>query len=281
MPVRRYKPTSPGRRFMSVSDFEGVAKKAPEKSLLEPVKKTGGRNNNGRITTRHQGGGHKRRYRVIDFKRVKDGVPAKVAAIEYDPNRSARIALLHYADGAKAYILAPAGLRAGATVASGADADIRPGNALPLENIPTGTLVHCVELKPGKGAQMGRSAGTGIQLVAKDAGYAVLRLPSGEMRRVLLTCRATVGQVGNAEHQNVTVGKAGRSRWQGKRPSVRGSAMNPVDHPHGGGEGKSKGGRHPVTPWGVPTLCKRTRKKHKESDKLIVRGRRRGKERKR
>ncbi|HEY6054081.1 MAG TPA: 50S ribosomal protein L2 [Gaiellaceae bacterium] len=281
MPVRRYKPTSPGRRFMSVSDFEGVAKKAPEKSLLEPVKRTGGRNNNGRITTRHQGGGHKRRYRVIDFKRVKDGVPAKVAAIEYDPNRSARIALLHYADGAKAYILAPAGLRAGATVASGPDADIKPGNSLPLENIPTGTLVHCVELKPGKGAQMGRSAGTGIQLVAKDAGYAVLRLPSGEMRRVLLTCRATVGQVGNAEHQNVTVGKAGRSRWQGKRPSVRGSAMNPVDHPHGGGEGKSKGGRHPVTPWGVPTLGKRTRKKHKESDKLIVRGRRRGKERKR
>ncbi|HEY6029017.1 MAG TPA: 50S ribosomal protein L2 [Gaiellaceae bacterium] len=281
MPVRRYKPTSAGRRFMSVSDFEGVAKKAPEKSLLEPVKKTGGRNNNGRITTRHQGGGHKRRYRVIDFKRVKDGVPAKVAAIEYDPNRSARIALLHYADGAKAYILAPAGLRAGATVASGPDADIKPGNSLPLENIPTGTLVHCVELKPGKGAQMGRSAGTGIQLVAKDAGYAVLRLPSGEMRRVLLTCRATVGQVGNAEHQNVTVGKAGRSRWQGKRPSVRGSAMNPVDHPHGGGEGKSKGGRHPVTPWGVPTLGKRTRKKHKESDKLIVRGRRRGKERKR
>jgi large subunit ribosomal protein L2 len=281
MPVRRYKPTSPGRRFMSVSDFEGVSKKAPEKSLLEPVKKTGGRNNNGRITTRHQGGGHKRRYRVIDFKRVKDGVPAKVAAIEYDPNRSARIALLHYADGAKAYILAPAGLRPGATVESGPEADIRPGNALPLENIPTGTLVHCVELKPGKGAQLGRSAGTGIQLVAKDQGYAVLRLPSGEMRRVLLTCRATIGQVGNAEHQNVTIGKAGRSRWLGKRSSVRGSAMNPVDHPHGGGEGKSKGGRHPVTPWGVPTLGKRTRKKHKESDKLIVRGRRRGKERSR
>jgi large subunit ribosomal protein L2 len=281
MPVRRYKPTSPGRRFMSVSDFEGVSKKAPEKSLLEPVKKTGGRNNNGRITTRHQGGGHKRRYRVIDFKRTKDTVPAKVAAIEYDPNRSARIALLHYADGAKAYILAPAGLKPGAIVASGPDADIRPGNSLPLENIPTGTLVHCVELKPGKGAQMGRSAGTGIQLVAKDAGYAVLRLPSGEMRRVLLTCRATVGQVGNAEHQNITIGKAGRSRWLGKRSSVRGSAMNPVDHPHGGGEGKSKGGRHPVTPWGVPTLGKRTRAKHKESDKMIVRGRRRGKERSR
>jgi large subunit ribosomal protein L2 len=266
---------------MSVSDFDGVSKKAPEKSLLEPVKKTGGRNNNGRITTRHQGGGHKRRYRVIDFKRTKDAVPAKVAAIEYDPNRSARIALLHYADGAKAYILAPAGLRPGATVESGPAADIRPGNSLPLENIPTGTLVHCVELKPGKGAQMGRSAGTGIQLVAKDQGYAVLRLPSGEMRRVLLTCRATVGQVGNAEHQNITIGKAGRSRWLGKRSSVRGSAMNPVDHPHGGGEGKSKGGRHPVTPWGVPTLGKRTRAKHKESNKLIVRGRRRGKERSR
>jgi large subunit ribosomal protein L2 len=233
------------------------------------------------VTSRHRGGGAKRRYRKIDFKRLKDGVPAKVAAIEYDPNRSARIALLHYADGAKAYILAPAGLRAGASVESGPAADIRPGNALPLENIPTGTLVHCVELKPGKGAQMGRSAGTGIQLVAKDAGYAVLRLPSGEMRRVLLTCRATVGQVGNAEHQNITIGKAGRSRWLGKRSSVRGSAMNPVDHPHGGGEGKSKGGRHPVTPWGVPTLGKRTRKKHKESDKLIVRGRRRGKERSR
>jgi large subunit ribosomal protein L2 len=281
MPVRRYKPTSPGRRFMSVSDFDGVSKKAPEKSLLEPVKKTGGRNNNGRITTRHQGGGHKRRYRIIDFKRTKDAVPAKVAAIEYDPNRSARIALLHYLDGAKAYILAPAGLKEGAMVESGPGADIRPGNSLPLENIPTGTLVHCVELKPGKGAQMGRSAGTGIQLVAKDAGYAVLRLPSGEMRRVLLTCRATVGQVGNAEHQNITIGKAGRSRWLGKRSTVRGSAMNPVDHPHGGGEGKSKGGRHPVTPWGVPTLGKRTRKKHKESNQLIVRGRRRGKERSR
>jgi large subunit ribosomal protein L2 len=281
MPIRRYKPTSAGRRFMSVSTFEEVTKSEPEKSLLAPLPKKGGRNAHGRITTRHQGGGHKRRYRVIDFKRTKDGVPAKVAAIEYDPNRSARIALLHYADGAKAYILAPAGLRPGATVESGPEADIRPGNALPLENIPTGTLVHCVELKPGKGAQLGRSAGTGIQLVAKDQGYAVLRLPSGEMRRVLLTCRATVGQVGNAEHQNVTIGKAGRSRWLGKRSSVRGSAMNPVDHPHGGGEGKSKGGRHPVTPWGVPTLGKRTRAKHKESDKLIVRGRRRGKERSR
>ncbi len=279
MPVRKFKPTSPGRRFMTVSTFDDVTKKKkPEKSLLEPLKKRGGRNHYGRITTRHQGGGHKRRYRTIDFKRTKDGIPAKVAAIEYDPNRSARIALLHYADGAKSYILAPARLRAGAVVESGAGADIKPGNALPLENIPTGTLVHNVELKPGQGGKMARSAGSGVQLVAKDAGYAVLRLPSGELRRVLLTCRATVGQVGNLDHENETGGKAGRSRWQGKRPSVRGSAMNPVDHPHGGGEGKSKGGRHPVTPWGVPTLGKRTRRKHKESNTLIVRGRRRGKE---
>jgi large subunit ribosomal protein L2 len=278
MPIRRYKPTSPGRRFMSVSTFEEVTKAKPEKSLLEPVTKKGGRNNNGRITTRHQGGGHKRRYRIIDFKRLKDGIPAKVAAIEYDPNRSARIALLHYADGAKAYILAPTNLRVGATVESGPNADIKVGNALPLENIPTGTLIHNVELKPGGGAKMARSAGSGIQLVAKDGPHAVLRLPSGEMRRVPLTCRATVGQVGNVDHQNINWGKAGRSRWKGKRPAVRGSAMNPVDHPHGGGEGKSKGGRHPVTPWGVPTLGKRTRSKHKESNKLIVRGRRRGKE---
>jgi large subunit ribosomal protein L2 len=278
MPIRRYKPTSPGRRFMSVSTFEEVTKSEPEKSLLAPLSKKGGRNSSGRITTRHQGGGTKRRYRVIDFKRQKDGVPAKVAAIEYDPNRSARIALLHYADGAKSYILAPAQLRVGATVESGPGADIRVGNALPLENIPTGTLVHNVELKPGQGAKMARSAGAGVQLVAKDSGYAVLRLPSGEMRRVPVSCRATVGQVGNVDHQNITGGKAGRSRWRGKRPAVRGSAMNPVDHPHGGGEGKSKGGRHPVTPWGVPTLGKRTRSKHKESDKLIVRGRRRGKE---
>jgi large subunit ribosomal protein L2 len=263
---------------MTVSSFDDVTKSTPEKALTEKLTKKGGRNNTGRITTRHQGGGHKRRYRVIDFKRRKDGVPAKVAAIEYDPNRSARIALLHYADGAKSYILAPARLRVGAVVESGAGADIKPGNALPLENIPTGTLVHNVELKPGKGGQMARSAGSGVQLVAKDEGYGVLRLPSGEMRRVLLTCRATVGQVGNVDHENETGGKAGRSRWKGKRPTVRGSAMNPVDHPHGGGEGKSKGGRHPVTPWGVPTLGKRTRRKHKTSDKLIVRGRRRGKE---
>src|SRR5437899_965630 len=278
MPLKKFRPTSPGRRFMTVSGFDEITKSEPEKSLVAPLKKSGGRNSYGRITTRHQGGGHKRRYRLVDFKRTKDGVPAKVAAIEYDPNRSARIALLHYADGAKSYILAPAGVRVGSVVQSGAGADIKPGNALPLENIPTGTLVHNVELQPGKGGQMARSAGSGVQLVAKDQGYATLRLPSGEMRRVLLTCRATVGQVGNVEHQNVTIGKAGRNRWLGKRPGVRGSAMNPVDHPHGGGEGKSKGGRHPVTPWGVPTLGKRTRSKHKTSDKLIVRGRRRGKD---
>src|SRR5437867_9403079 len=281
MPIRRYKPTSPGRRFMSVSTFDEITKSEPEKSLLEPVTKKGGRNNRGRITTRHQGGGHKRRYRQIDFKRIKDGVPAKVAAIEYDPNRSARIALLHYADGAKAYILAPARLKVGAMVESGPAADIKPGNALPLQNIPTGTMVHNVELRPGRGGQMARSAGSSVQLVAKESGYATLRLPSGEMRRVALSCRATVGQVGNVDHENISGGKAGRSRWRGKRPAVRGSARDPVDHPHGGGEGKSKGGRHPVTPWGVPTLGKRTRSKHKESDKLIVRGRRRGKERRR
>jgi len=278
MALKKYKPTSPGRRFMSVSSFEEITKTEPEKSLTAPIKKTGGRNVNGRITTRHQGGGHKRRYRIIDFKRRKDGIPAKVASIEYDPNRSARIALLHYADGEKAYILAPARIEVGATIESGPNADIRPGNALPLEYIPTGTLVHNVELKPGQGGKMARSAGSGVQLVAKDDGYGVLRLPSGEMRRVPLTCRATVGQVGNVDHENQTGGKAGRSRWKGKRPTVRGSAMNPVDHPHGGGEGKSKGGRHPVTPWGVPTLGKRTRSAHKESDRLIVRGRRRGKE---
>src|SRR5918999_1499686 len=243
MALKKYKPTTPGRRFMTSPSFEEVTKSKPEKSLTEWVKKRGGHKTAGRITTRHKGGGHKRRYRVVDFKRVKDGVPAKVAAIEYDPNRSARIALLHYADGAKAYILAPARLRVGATVESGPNADIKPGNALPLANIPTGTLVHNVELNPGQGGKMARSAGSGVQLVAKDEGHAVLRLPSGELRRVLLTCRATVGQVGNTDHANVSGGKAGRSRWLGKRPTVRGSAMNPVDHPHGGGEGKTKGGR--------------------------------------
>jgi large subunit ribosomal protein L2 len=263
---------------MTRSTFEEITTKEPYKPLLEAQIRGSGRNNQGRLTVRHRGGGEKQHYRKIDFKRDKLSVPARLATIEYDPNRSARIALLHYADGAKAYILAPAGLKVGAMLESGPDADIRPGNSLPLANIPTGTLVHNVELKPGRGGQMARSAGAGIQLVAKDEPYAVLRLPSGELRRVALVCRATIGQVGNADHQNVTIGKAGRSRWLGKRPSVRGSAMNPVDHPHGGGEGKSKGGRHPVTPWGVPTLGKRTRKKHNASDKLIVRGRRRGKE---
>src|SRR5881398_3725261 len=243
MPIRKPKPTSPGRRFVSYPDFSEITKTEPERTLVEGLKKSGGRNANGRKTSRHRGGGAKRLYRKVDFKRRRDGIPAKVAAIEYDPNRTAYIALLHYVDGVKAYILAPARLQVGATVESGPGADIKPGNALPLENVPTGTLVHNVELKPGKGGQMARSAGSGVQLVAKDEGYGVLRLPSGEMRRVPLTCRATIGQVGNVDHENVTGGKAGRSRWRGKRPSVRGSAMNPVDHPHGGGEGKSKGGR--------------------------------------
>src|SRR2546423_1079666 len=248
MALKKFKPTSPGRRFMSVYTFEEVTKPEPEKSLTAPLKKTGGRNVNGRITTRHQGGGHKRRYRIIDFKRRKDSIPAKVAAIEYDPNRSARIALLHYAAGEKAYILAPARLEVGTSVESGPNADIRPGNALPLENIPTGTLVHNVELKPGQGGKMARSAGSGVQLVAKDDGHGVLRLPSGEMRRVPLTCRVTVGQVGNVDHENITGGKAGRSRWRGKRPTVGGSGLNPADHPPAGGGGKSKGAPHPGTP---------------------------------
>ena len=267
MPIRRYKPTSPGRRFMSVSTFEEITKTKPEKSLLEPVTKKGGRNNNGRITTRHQGGGHKRRYRVIDFKRRRDGIPAKVAAIEYDPNRTAYIALLHYVDGVKSYILAPARLRVGATVESGPGADIQPGNCLPLRSIPTGTTVHNVELTPGRGGQLGRSAGAAIQLVAKEGERATLRLPSGEMRLVRAECRATIGVIGNAEHQNITVGKAGRKRHMGVRPQTRGTAMNPVDHPHGGGEGSTTAGRHPVTPWGVPTLGYRTRKKNKDSDR--------------
>ena len=277
MALKKYKPTSPGRRFMSVSSFEEITKSEPEKSLTAPVKKTGGRNVNGRITTRHQGGGHKRRYRVIDFKRAKDGVPAKVAHIEYDPNRSARIALLHYADGEKRYIIAPQGLAVGDTVESGPGADIKPGNALPLENIPTGTTIHNVELHPGRGAQLVRSAGTSAQLQAKERGFGVLRLPSGELRRIHLTCRATVGELGNADHSNLDGGKAGRTRWRGVRPTVRGTAMNPVDHPHGGGEGKTTAGRHPVTPWGVPTLGYRTRPKRKPSDKYIIRGRKRGK----
>jgi len=274
MGLKKYKPTSPGRRFQSVSDFAEITCTTPEKSLLEPLHKKGGRNNNGRITTRHQGGGHKRRYRVIDFKRNKDIVPAKVATIEYDPNRSARIALLHYADGEKRYILAPKGLKVGDIVVNGPGADIKPGNALPLSDIPVGTVVHAVELQPGKGAALARSAGTSIQLMGKEAGYAILRMPSSEMRRVLVTCRATIGEVGNSDHGNISIGKAGRNRHLGKRPSVRGTAMNPVDHPHGGGEGKNKSaGRHPVTPWGVPTKGHRTRSKKKASSRLIIRRR--------
>ena len=274
MGLKKYKPTSPGRRFQTVSDFAEITSTTPEKSLLEPLHNTGGRNNNGRITTRHQGGGHKRRYRKIDFKRNKDAVPAKVATIEYDPNRSARIALLHYADGEKRYILAPEKLGVGDTVVSGPGADIKPGNALPLENIPTGTVVHAIELQPGKGAAIARSAGASAQLIGKEGPNAILRMPSSEMRMVPLTCRATVGEVGNSEHANISVGKAGRNRHLGKRPTVRGTAMNPVDHPHGGGEGKNKtAGRHPVTPWGVPTKGHRTRAKHKSSDAMIIRRR--------
>ena len=274
MGLKKYKPTSPGRRSMSVSDFAEITRTTPEKSLVEPLPKKGGRNNNGRITTRHQGGGHKRQYRIIDFKRNKDGVPAKVATIEYDPNRSARIALLHYADGEKRYILAPKGLNVGDTIVNGPGADIKPGNAMPLSDIPVGTVVHAVELQPGKGAALARSAGTSIQLMGKEGGYAIVRMPSSEMRRVLVTCRATIGEVGNADHSNITIGKAGRARWMGIRPTVRGTAMNPVDHPHGGGEGKNKSaGRHPVTPWGVPTKGHRTRSKKNASSRLIIRRR--------
>jgi large subunit ribosomal protein L2 len=274
MALKKYKPTSPGRRFQSVSDFAEITKSEPEKSLLAPIHRTGGRNNNGRITTRHQGGGHKRRYRVIDFKRTKDGVPGKVAAIEYDPNRSARIALLHYADGEKRYILAPQKLSVGDIVTSGPGSDIKPGNCLVLGDIPTGTVVHAIEMQPGKGAAMARSAGTSAQLMAKEGTHAILRMPSSEMRMVALTCRATIGVVGNPEHEGISIGKAGRNRWAGKRPSVRGTAMNPVDHPHGGGEGKNKtAGRHPVTPWGVPTKGHRTRNKKKASSSLIIRRR--------
>ncbi len=276
MAVRKFKPTSEGRRFMTVSDFEELTTSEPERTLLAPMHKTGGRNVNGRITTRHRGGGHKRRYRIIDFKRLKDGVPAKVNSIEYDPNRSARIALLHYADGEKRYILAPVRLRVGQTVESGAAVDIRPGNAMPLRAMPTGTTVHNIELRPMQGGKMARSAGSSAQLVAKEGGKALLRLPSGEMRRVPEECRATVGQLGNVTHEIESGGKAGRSRWIGKRPTVRGTVMNPVDHPHGGGEGKNKGS-HPVTPWGKPTLGFRTRDKKKASGKDIVRARRRGK----
>src|SRR5207249_3832122 len=274
MAVRKYRPSTPGRRGASVSDFGEVTRKSPEKALTRPLPKRAGRNAYGRITARHQGGGHKRQYRVIDFRRTKDGVPAKVAAIEYDPNRSARIALLHYADGEKRYILAPQGVAVGDRLMSGEGADIRPGNALPLRNIPVGTVIHAVELKPGAGAKMARSAGTSIQLVAKEGRFATLRLPSGEMRLVEAICRATVGTVGNPEHELVALGKAGRARWLNRRPSVRGVAMNPVDHPLGGGEGKSSGGRHPTSPWGKKEG--RTRKKGKASDKFIIRRRGKG-----
>jgi large subunit ribosomal protein L2 len=277
MPIKRYKPTSPGRRFATFADRSELTKKDPEKTLVEGLTKSGGRNAHGRITSRHRGGGAKRKYRVIDFKRTKDGVPAKVASIEYDPNRTAHIALLHYADGEKRYILAPNRLRVGMTVMSGEMADITVGNALPLRRIPTGTIVHNVELIPGRGGQMGRSAGVEIQLVAKEGERATLRLPSGEMRQVPVDCRASIGAIGNSDHQNIDVGKAGRSRHKGKRPQTRGTAMNPVDHPHGGGEGSTTPGRHPVTPWGVPTLGYPTRKKRKPSDRWIVRRRRRGK----
>jgi large subunit ribosomal protein L2 len=272
MALRKYKPTTPGRRGSSAADFSDVTRARPERSLTRKLTKKAGRNAHGRITTRHRGGGHKRRYRVVDFRRTKDGIPAKVAHIEYDPNRSARIALLHYVDGEKRYILAPQGLRVGDRLVSGAGADIRPGNALPLANIPVGTVVHAVELRPGGGAKMARSAGTSVQLVAKEGRFAQLRLPSGEMRLVDLRCRASVGSVGNPEHELVALGKAGRKRWRGVRPTTRGVAMNPVDHPLGGGEGKSSGGRHPTSPWGKTEG--RTRKKGKASDRYIVRRRR-------
>ncbi len=271
MALRTRKPTSAGRRFQSGSDFSELTTNRPEKSLLAPLHKTGGRNVYGRKTSRHRGGGHKRQYRIIDFRRNKDGVPAKVATIEYDPNRTCRIALLHYADGEKRYILAPNKLGVGDTVVSGQGADIKPGNALPMRFIPVGTVVHNVEIKPGGGGKMARSAGVGVQLVAKEGDFATLRLPSSEMRRVPIDCRATVGEVGNSEHELESLGKAGRARWKGRRPQSRGVAMNPVDHPHGGGEGRTSGGRHPVSPWGKPEG--RTRDKNKESQKLIVRRR--------
>jgi large subunit ribosomal protein L2 len=274
MAIRKYKPTTPGRRGASVSSFVEITRAKPEKSLVTKGRNKAGRNTHGRITTRHQGGGNKRRYRVIDFRRNKDGVPAKVAQIEYDPNRSARIALLHYVDGEKRYILAPQGVAVGDMLMSGNDAEIRPGNSLPLRNIPVGTVLHAVELKPGAGAKMARSAGTSVQLMAKEAGYATLRLPSGEMRLIPAACKGTVGVVGNPEHELISLGKGGRARWKRRRPSVRGVAMNPVDHPLGGGEGKSSGGRHPTSPWGKKEG--RTRKKNKASNRYIVRRRGKG-----
>ncbi|MDI6753431.1 MAG: 50S ribosomal protein L2 [Thermodesulfobacteriota bacterium] len=272
MAIKSYKPTSPGRRFQTVADFAEITRRRPEKSLLIPLTKSGGRNAYGRITSRYIGGGHKQRYRLIDFSREKVDIPARVASVEYDPNRSARIALLHYADGEKRYILAPHSLKVGETVLSGERVDIKPGNALPLKNIPMGTMIHNVELKRGKGAQIIRSAGSSAQLMAKEGKYAHIKLPSGEVRLVHLECYATVGQVGNLDHQKISLGKAGRNRWLGRNPRVRGVAMNPVDHPLGGGEGKSSGGRHPVTPWGVPTRGYKTRQ-NKATDKFIVKRR--------
>ena len=272
MAIKSFKPTTPSRRYMTVASFDEITTDTPEKSLLAPIKRNGGRNANGRITSRHQGGGHKRRYRIIDFKRDKDGIPAKVKTIEYDPNRSARIALLQYADGEKRYILAPNKVGVGDTLETGKDADITAGNALQLKDIPVGTIVHNVEMQAGKGGQIARSAGTMSQILAKEGKFVSLKMPSGEVRLIHDLCKATVGQVGNIDHENITVGKAGRSRWKGKRPHVRGVVMNPHDHPHGGGEGKSPAGRHPVTPWGKPTMGKKTRKT-KRSDKYIIRSR--------
>ena len=273
MAVNTFKPITPARRGMSVASFDEITKSKPEKSLLVTIKKTGGRNNLGRITSRWIGGGHKQQYRIIDFKRDKDGIVAKVIAIEYDPNRSARIALLQYADGEKRYILAPVGLKVGAKIESGEQGDIQVGNTMPLKSIPVGTQIHAIEMKPKKGAQMARSAGASVQLLAKEGDYATLRMPSGEVRRVHRECRATIGQVGNLEHENISIGKAGRSRWMGKRPEVRGVAMNPVDHPHGGGEGKTSGGRHPCSPWGWLTKGYKTRKPRKASSKHIIKRR--------
>lgn len=274
MSIKKYKPTSPGRRLMSGSTFSEITTDQPEKSLLAPLSKKAGRNNHGRITARHQGGGHKRQYRIIDFKRTKDGIPGRVATIEYDPNRTANIALIHYLDGEKRYIIAPKGLKVGDMIESGPKADIKVGNALPLENIPVGTVIHNIELKPGKGGQLARAAGTEAQLLGREENYVSIRLTSGEVRRVLKVCRATIGSVGNEDHELIRIGKAGRSRWLGKRPAVRGVVMNPVDHPHGGGEGRSPIGRKaPVTPWGQPTIGYKTRKKAKESNKYIIRRR--------
>jgi len=272
--IKKYKPTSPGRRFGMVSDFSVLTKKEPEKSLTKPLKKNAGRNNNGRITRRHSGGGHKRLYRIIDFKRLRDGIPARVEAIEYDPNRSARIALVSYKDGKKSYIIAPLKLKVGDIVMSGENADVKAGNVLPLKNIPVGTIIHNIELKEGKGAELARSAGAYAQLLAKEGRYASVKLPSGEVRLIGIECRASIGQVGNTTHEIIQLGKAGRRRWLRIRPSVRGTAMNPIDHPHGGGEGKNKSsGRNPVTPWGKPTLGYRTRKKNSKTDKYIIRRR--------